>query len=359
MCVWGAIYSSRDERDLPGKTHSSHSFPIIMTAWMVENDRQPVLEPLTNTNRALDNAGSGHAPNSQTWPNPHFHTQYVPPIYYPLGGPPLLYSPFPTPLWNHRDTVRHFQSEMVNHPVMTLDNGSSAYSIQTRPTRSTPCALPIDYYSLTNANVDIYSQTPPHVTSDVPEMFGSTPALMAASEKPSDVTGTQSSQLVSSWPADCQPYLPCEPPPSEVLTYNRQRKEPAAEFEPDPVKLYESCGRYGGSAFAVNWILVVFRGGVTKEALLRTLHRNEMNQMTFQCGFELRQGYDGFISRTGAWFVCGLCKEGSRTRWKHKKDAPRHLRKFHFGLGDPCKVWCIPLASLIWPVQILSIDSPL
>jgi len=79
--------------------------------------------------------------------------------------------------------------------------------------------------------------------------------------------------------------------------------------------------------------------GVTIEALLRALERKEVDEMNFPGGFEPHQAYDGFIAKVGERYECGLCKEGKRTRWKNKKDAPRHLRKFHFGLADVCKDW--------------------
>ena len=63
--------------------------------------------------------------------------------------------------------------------------------------------------------------------------------------------------------------------------------------------------------------------------------------MKFPGGFEPRQAYDGFLSKVGDFYECGLCKDGRKAHWKHKKDAPRHLRKFHFGLADLCKIWCV------------------
>ena len=79
--------------------------------------------------------------------------------------------------------------------------------------------------------------------------------------------------------------------------------------------------------------------GVTTEALFRLLKRKEIESMNFPGGFEPHQAYDRFISKVGERYECGLCKEGNETRWKNKKDAPRHLRKFHFGLADVCKDW--------------------
>ena len=125
----------------------------------------------------------------------------------------------------------------------------------------------------------------------------------------------------------------------EERSYDRPGKKRASHFQPDPFKLEESCRRAGGSAFAVDWIISTFKYGVTIEALLRVLERKEIDEMNFPGGFEPHQAYDGFISKVGGRYECRLCKEGNRTRWKNKKDAPRHLRKFHFGLADVCKNW--------------------
>jgi hypothetical protein len=136
-----------------------------------------------------------------------------------------------------------------------------------------------------------------------------------------------------------QPRLPHDTPVPEGRSYDRPGKKPAAPFQPDPLTLEEFCRRAGGSAFAVDWIISTFKYGVTTDALLRVLGRKEINEMKFPGGFEPHQAYDGFISKVGERYECGLCREGNRTRWKHKKDAPRHLRKFHFGLADVCKAW--------------------
>ena len=65
--------------------------------------------------------------------------------------------------------------------------------------------------------------------------------------------------------------------------------------------------------------------------------------MNFLGGFEPRQVYDGFIMKNRDRYECGLCSEDKKTYWKAKKDAPRHLCKFHFGLADVCKVWYVLL----------------
>ena len=47
---------------------------------------------------------------------------------------------------------------------------------------------------------------------------------------------------------------------------------------------------------------------------------------------------DRFITKVGSYCECVLCKEDKKIYWK-AKDAPRHLRKFHFGLADVCGNW--------------------
>ena len=175
-------------------------------------------------------------------------------------------------------------------------------------------------WSPTNSNVEMYSQAPPCVNADapMPMMFGSSTSVsMGISQKPLDTTFTES------------------------RSYTRPGKEPAARFEANPLKLQELCRRHGGSTFALDWIVTVFKYGVTKEALIRTLSREEIDELSLPGASEPRQAYDGFLSKVGDRYECGLCKDGKKTHWKHKKDAPRHLRKFHFGLADLCRNWYV------------------
>ena len=91
--------------------------------------------------------------------------------------------------------------------------------------------------------------------------------------------------------------------------------------------------------------MVVFRHDVSLDALVRRLDFTEVERADWGIinGFELRQAYDGFLAKIGHHFECGLCKKKKRTHWVHKKDAIRHLRKFHFGLADRCRMWCVLL----------------
>jgi len=155
-----------------------------------------------------------------------------------------------------------------------------------------------------------------------------------------------------------QSHLSREPPQSKPRSYNRPGKEPAAEHEPDAIELQAVCEQRGGSASAVDWIPVVFNHGVTNEALLRPLNRSEIDQANAPADFEPRQAYDGFLLKIEGSYECGLCKEGKRTVWKNKKDAPRHLRKFHFGLADTCTIWCVCCPSLVTISSSLTLNMP-
>ena len=125
--------------------------------------------------------------------------------------------------------------------------------------------------------------------------------------------------------------------------YDRPGKKPAADLERDPIRLHDKIRRERGDGnFATDWIPIVFKYGVTVDVLSRVLTPQEVTAMNFAGGFEPRQVYDGFVTKVGDYYECGLCKEDKKTYWKAKKNAPRHLRKFHFGLADVCETWYAP-----------------
>jgi len=130
---------------------------------------------------------------------------------------------------------------------------------------------------------------------------------------------------------------------SKGRCYDRPGRKPTASPERNPIKLHDRIFRErGGSNFATDWILTTFKYEMSEHVLRRVLMPQEINAMKFIGGFEPRQVYDGFITKVGEQFECGLCKEDKKTYWKAKKNAPRHLRKFHFGFADVCKVWYVP-----------------
>lgn len=149
------------------------------------------------------------------------------------------------------------------------------------------------------------------------------------------------------------------PSVSKSRCYDRPGRKPAADFEPNTIKLHDKiCKAHGGSNFATDWVLTAFKHGVNKYVLHRPLQPREVTAMNFPGGFTPRQVYDGFIMKNRDRYECGLCKEDKKTYWKAKKDALRHLCKFHFGLADVCKVWYvlpIPTTSLNWSPNCIRI----
>ena len=123
--------------------------------------------------------------------------------------------------------------------------------------------------------------------------------------------------------------------------FDRPGRKPAAEYESDPLKLRASCQGRGGTDFACEWILIVFKDLVALVALTRCLKLTEIEGVDFPGGFELCVAYDGFLEKIDDNFECCLCAVGERVWWKNKKDAVRHLRKFHFGLADQCMTWYV------------------
>ena len=96
--------------------------------------------------------------------------------------------------------------------------------------------------------------------------------------------------------------------------YDRPGKKPAADLERDPIKLHDKiCRERGDSNFATDWILIVFKYGVTVDILNHVLTPQEVTAMNFAGGFEPRQVYDGFITKVGDYYECGLCKEDKKT----------------------------------------------
>ena len=144
---------------------------------------------------------------------------------------------------------------------------------------------------------------------------------------------------------------------SRRRVHDQPGKKPAAEYEPDPIKLQASCRRRGGTDFACTWILTVFKDGVSLDALVRRLKPTEIESMTFPGGFEPCLAYDGFLEKAEDGFECCLCTVGKRVWWKNKKDAVRHLRKFHFGLADQCVAWYVIYLACIY-LFLISLRLP-
>ena len=121
--------------------------------------------------------------------------------------------------------------------------------------------------------------------------------------------------------------------------YDKPGNKPAVAYEGDLPKLQELSRQRGGRDFAIAWIPKAFAKGMTASALGRALSEDEINAVDHDHGFRLSQAYDGFLEKVDDRFGCGLCAEETRANWKNKKDAIRHFKKFHFGIGQTCGMW--------------------
>ena len=202
----------------------------------------------------------------------------------------------------------------------------------------------------------------PTLPSALPVFDDNDPSVRRSCHSTPRTIDSQGVRILYGWTADFQQAPPDQgdhkqPQPLDVVlhqprvipteqrlkhrVYDSPGRNPGAEYEPDPIKLQASCQLRGGTEFACQWVLTAFKGGVTLEALVRRLKLTEIERINFPGGFKLSLAYDGFLQKADDGFECCLCPVDKKVRWKNKKDAIRHLRKFHFGLADQCDVWYV------------------
>jgi len=90
---------------------------------------------------------------------------------------------------------------------------------------------------------------------------------------------------------------PSRPPRanSTRIVYYRPGKKPAAEYEPDPLKLQTSCEQRDSTDSAFQWILKILKDSITLEALVRRVKLTEIERMNLPGGFEPCLACDGFF----------------------------------------------------------------
>jgi hypothetical protein len=120
----------------------------------------------------------------------------------------------------------------------------------------------------------------------------------------------------------------------------------AVAHEPSITKLQDRCRLAGAEDAARNLLPMIFPAGVTLEALTRPRTSTEIETAKFGLGGgpvylalleQVMKTEDGGDIRA---YRCRLCpNRGSVFVWKKPRDALRHLRRDHFGLGDRCPKW--------------------
>jgi hypothetical protein len=122
-----------------------------------------------------------------------------------------------------------------------------------------------------------------------------------------------------------------------LISYRKQPR-PAATFDGDVIQVQARCTARGGDPAAVALLPNIFVDGISQKALTR--------QMTEDEACECHNGQSGQVYRTllrmdeDNRYRCRLCAIGTDERgWKHARDALRHLKRDHFGLGERCGEW--------------------
>ena len=122
-----------------------------------------------------------------------------------------------------------------------------------------------------------------------------------------------------------------------ILVYRKPRR-PAAEYTSDIRELQVRCLAGGGDPEAVDLLPCVFPQEISQEALLRPLtgikaHHHTEGTPSQAYRILLRVDEEN-------WFHCRLCAVNADERgWKSARDALRHLKRDHFGLGNYCEMW--------------------
>ena len=125
-----------------------------------------------------------------------------------------------------------------------------------------------------------------------------------------------------------------------------RKKTYPVDYERDVAKVQNRCRLAGAEDTAVDLFPMIFPAGITLKALTR--HRTSTEIETAQFGSGGGPVYLALLEQVmkaeGEGDViayrCRLCPNGGNAfAWKQPKDALRHLKRDHFGLGNRCPKW--------------------
>ena len=134
--------------------------------------------------------------------------------------------------------------------------------------------------------------------------------------------------------------------PSHPRFPSARKKTYAVGYEPDIGKLQDRCRLAGAEDRAVDMLPAIFPAGITLEALTRHRSSTEIEAAQFGSGGGpvylalLEQVMKAEGEGSVIAYRCRLCPNGGNAfAWKMPRDALRHLRRNHLGLGDCCPRW--------------------
>jgi len=118
----------------------------------------------------------------------------------------------------------------------------------------------------------------------------------------------------------------------------RKTRRPPAEYSADIGVVVKRCRANGGEEDAIALLPEIFIDGISGEALIRNMTSEQARKHS---GGTSTQVYRTLLRGDDAGRVhCRLCAVGAdEGGWKNPRDALRHLKRNHFGIGDTCIQW--------------------
>jgi hypothetical protein len=120
----------------------------------------------------------------------------------------------------------------------------------------------------------------------------------------------------------------------------RKTSRPPVIYSDDIQVVTERCRINGGEEDAIALLADIFSTQISEGALTRKMTREEAHT---HLGSASTQVYRMILRGDGAGrFHCRLCAVGANEGgWKRPRDALRHLKRDHFGLGEACMLWLV------------------
>ena len=120
----------------------------------------------------------------------------------------------------------------------------------------------------------------------------------------------------------------------------RKKTRPAADYTPNVESVQARCVADGGDPAAVRLLRTTFAGGISTNALIRRMTRDEAREYNHGAPGQMFRAFLRVDKEKR--FRCRLCAvDADEGGWKQARDALRHLKRDHFGLGTRCDRWLV------------------
>ena len=129
--------------------------------------------------------------------------------------------------------------------------------------------------------------------------------------------------------------------PYATVSFRKTRRPPAV-YSADIRVVTANCRERGGEENAIRLLHNIFSDGISDPALTRTMTGEEALKHSGDGGGGAYMQVYRKLLRSDATerFHCRLCAIGANEGgWKKARDALRHLKRDHFGLGTTCALW--------------------